>query len=69
MFSLTEENSQTKGESIEWQTPTINGKAFGLDTGKGANNNGDATFRKKQNFTTEAAAEAYLDGLAGISRT
>lgn len=64
-FSKDSENSQTKGESIEWQTPTITGRCVGL----AVDSSGDLAFRKYQMFTTEAAAAAYLDGLAGISRT
>lgn len=64
-FSKNNENTQTKGENIEWQTPTVTGKCAGIyiDT------SGEATFRKIQNFDTAAACEAWLDGLAGITRT
>ena len=48
-FSKNAENSQTKGESIEWQTPTVNGRCVGLSV----SSTGELTFRKKQNFTTE----------------
>lgn len=65
MFSKNTEPSQTKGESIEWQTTTINGKAAGLSITSG----GESTFRKIQNFTTEGAAAAWLDALCSISRT
>ena len=64
-FSQNAENAQTKGETIEWQTPTINGKCAGLDT----DSSGDYNFRKRQIFDSAAAAEAWLDGLAGITRT
>lgn len=63
-FSLNSENSQTKGESIEWQTPVVNGKFEGLDT----DGSGDFNYRKRQNFATEALAGAWLDSLAGIVR-
>lgn len=62
LFSKNAENSQTKGETIEWQTPTINGRCMGLIV----DNTGEATFRKVKNFTSEAAAETWLDGLANI---
>lgn len=62
VFSQENEESQTKGESIEWQTPTINGRAAAVDL----DGSGDMTFRVRKNFTTYAAAETYLDGLAGI---
>ena len=64
-FSKNSENSSTKGESIEWQTPTINGRLVGLDV----DGSGEITFRKIRNFTTESAATTWLDGLAGITRT
>ena len=63
LFSKNAENSQTKGESIEWQTPTLNGRCMGLNVDGG----NEPTFRKIRNFTTEAAAEEWLDGLAEIS--
>lgn len=62
LFSKNAENSQTKGETIEWQTPTVNGRCMGLSV----DSTGEATFRKIQNFTTEEAAETWLDGLAQI---
>ena len=63
MFSEDSEATQTKGESIEWQTPTVTGRVHALDVG------GDigVAFRKKANFTTEAAAKAWLKNLAGIT--
>lgn len=62
LFSKNAENSQTKGETIEWQTPTVNGRCMGLSV----DSTGEATFRKIQNFDTEEAAETWLDGLAQI---
>ena len=64
-FSKNSENAQTKGESIEWQTPTINGNCVGLDV----DGSGDVAFRKIQNFDSESTANAYLDNLAHITRT
>lgn len=63
LFSKNAENSQTKGETIEWQTPTVNGRCMGLSV----DSTGEATFRKIRNFDTESAAEDWLDGLAGIT--
>ena len=63
-FSRNNESSQTKGESIEWQTPTISGHCVGLNV----DNDDDRKYRKIRNFDTESAAAAYLDGLANISR-
>lgn len=64
-FSRNSESSQTKGESIEWQTPTISGHCVGLNV----DDDDDRKYRKIRNFDTESAAAAYLDGLANISRT
>ena len=64
-FSINNESSQTKGESIEWQTPTIDGKCVGLDV----DGSGEVTFREKRIFDTESAAATYLDSKANITRT
>lgn len=63
IFSEDSESSATKNESIEWQTPTVTGRVMGLNVG----GSGELTFRKKQLFDTEAAATAWLNGLAGIT--
>lgn len=64
-FGMSSENTQTKGENVEWQTPTINGRFVGLDV----DGTGIYKFRKRQDFTTAAAAAAWLDSQAGITRT
>lgn len=64
-FSMNAENSQTKGESIEWQTPTVQGRFEGIDI----DGSGDYGFRQRRSFATEAAAAAWLDELADITRT
>lgn len=61
-YQIESENSQTKGRSIEWNTPVANGDCLGLDI----DSSGEVTYRKVKNFTTYAAAETFLDGLAGI---
>lgn len=63
MFSQESENSQTKGETIEWQTPTLNGRAMGISL----TNPGGITFRKRASFDTEAAAKAWLKTQANIT--
>lgn len=62
-FTLGDEAATTRGENIEWKTPTVTGSITGtlLDA------TGTFKFRKMQIFSTEAAAKAYLDGIAGIS--
>ena len=63
MFSEEAETSATKGESIEWQTPTITGRCMGVSI----DSTGDLTFRKKRLFANEGDAVTWLNGLAGIS--
>lgn len=64
-FSINNETAQTKGEQIEWQTPTAVGDCAGIYI----DNSGDIYFRKRQIFTTEGAAAAWLDSQANITRT
>lgn len=63
VFGETSENAQTKGESIEWQTPTITGRAAGLML----NNVNYISFRKRALFTTFTAAQAWLRTQANIT--
>lgn len=64
LFGVESENSQTKGESIEWQTPTVTGKAAAhMITTVDPN---DPVFRMKKNFSTAAACIAWLDQQAGL---
>ena len=65
LFARNSENTQTRSESIDWQTPTINGRCVPL----AIDSSGENTFRKIQNFDTESAAATWLDGLANVSRT
>lgn len=61
-FGIQNEEAQTKGETIEWQTPTLNGLIFGVQN--------DATlvtkYREHATFTTLAEAVAWLDAKANI---
>jgi len=65
LFSIESENSQTKGETIEWNTPTANGRCKGLDV----DSSGKRKFRKRRLFDTESDAVAFLDELAQIPST
>ena len=65
MMTKSNETSQTKGESVEWQTATLTGKASGLNISASF----EKAFRKIQNFDSESTAAAWLDALASISRT
>jgi len=62
-YSLNSESARTKGENVEWQTPTMNGTAKGLYI----DSSGELTFRDKRNFDTFDAAKAWVNGLAGIT--
>lgn len=62
-FAEESENAQTKGENIEWQTPTVNGKIMGVVN----DSSGKTKYRRRANFTTEADAAAWLDAKANIS--
>ena len=63
VFGPTNENTTTKGQNIEWQTPTITGNAMAtVVDGTGKNR-----FRRKKTFTSAAEAEAWIDGIAGIT--
>lgn len=64
-FGETNENAQTKGQTIEWQTPTLTGRIMGVND----NANGKIRFRRRATFDTAAAAMAWLDAKAGITAT
>jgi hypothetical protein len=57
-YNEPSDESQTRGDSIEYLTPSIEGGIFALD-------NGD--WRYKEIFDTEAAALAWLKNKAGIT--
>lgn len=57
-FAEPEDTNATKGESVEFNTPTLTGTIF-LDE------NGD--WKKENTFDTEAEAKAYLEAKAGIT--
>lgn len=62
-FGETTENAQTKGQTIEWQTPTLTGRIMGVND----NAAGQIRFRRRATFETAAAAIAWLDDKAGIT--
>ena len=63
LFGFTNETSDTRQESINWQTPTLEGKAVALKVAADS----DVTFRKKANFTSDTECIAWLNELAGIT--
>ena len=54
-----DEETATRGESIEWQTPEVTGKIMGVYTDA----SGEAKFRRRKTFPTEAAAIAWLKAI------
>ncbi len=52
-FSAPEENAQTRGESIEWQTPEITGNVAGLDDNQNP-------WKVNLTFPTQEAAMQYI---------
>ena len=62
-FSTNNENTATKGETIEWQTPTATGNCKGLLV----DGSGNLTYRKKRNFSSYEDAVDYLKDLAAIT--
>lgn len=61
-FGETNENSQTKGQNIEWQTPTLTGRIMGVRN----DSTGKARYRRHVTFDTLSAALSWLNTKAGI---
>ncbi len=57
-FSEPEQEESTKGDSIEFKTPSIEGTVTKLE---------DGTWSKSKTFTSKEEAVAYLDGLMGTN--
>lgn len=64
-FTEPSEETNTKGETIEWGTPTLNAQAMGVRI----DSTGAIKYSKRKTFTTAADCVAWLDGLAGITGT
>lgn len=62
IFGPTSENTQTKGQSIEWQTPTVTGNIMATEVDA----SGDIVFRRKALFNSYEAAKSWLNTRAGI---
>ena len=62
-FSYNAEATRTKGENVEWQTPTVVGRGQGVYL----DNTGKIAWRDRKTFDNEAGAIAWLDGKAGIT--
>lgn len=62
-FSKEGDSTQTKGESVEFQTESVSGAGVGVVTSSG----GATIYYSHSRVNTEALAIAYLKGKAGIS--
>ncbi len=58
-WGVPSEEAKTKGETIEWQTPAVEGNIMTLD-------NENESWRAWKDFASEADAVAWLDELANI---
>lgn len=65
LLAIAQEQAQTKGQTISWQTPTLEGQIMGVVI----NADGKTDYRTHATFTTQAAAVAWLNGKAGIGDT
>ena len=59
------EQAQTKGQNLEWSTPTLILRAMGAYI----DNSDKLKFRDRQSFDTYADAKAFIDDYASISST
>ena len=59
LFAEGAKDYTTKGDSIEFKTPSLEGAVAALDDGQ---------WKKDKVFTTEAAAQAWIEETLGISR-
>lgn len=64
-LAMAEDNATTKANSIEWQTPALEGPIMGVVI----DNTGKARYRAYEAFSTYAAAKAWVDGKAGVGQT
>lgn len=64
-FSENSISDQTKGQQLEFNTPTIEGEIMGVRI----DDSGKTYFYKKKPFDTENAALDWLKGLANITET
>lgn len=62
-FAQLEDNSKTKGDAIEWQTPTLEGAMMGAFVDE----SGDPDFVYEQSFATQAEAITWVNNWAGVN--
>lgn len=69
-YSEPTENAETKGESVNFQTPTIEGTAYPVElkgTGDGDDEGVRMVLGEKVIFTKESDARKWLEKMAGIT--
>ena len=62
IFGLGTESAKTKGQGIEWQTPTLEGSIMGVKNNPAL----QVRFRERRTFAKESEARAWIDKKAGI---
>ena len=62
-FSIQNEETRTKEKNIEWRTPTLSGKGFGVQLTSG----GAMVFAVHESFSSLSSAETWLKAKAGIT--
>ena len=62
-FSVSNEETRTKEQNIEWRVPTLEGTGSGVSL----DSTGVLTFAEHKTFATLAQAKAYINGKAGIT--
>ena len=62
-FSIQNEETRTKEKNIEWRTPTLSGKGFGVQLAAG----GAMVFAVHESFSSLSAAETWLKAKASIT--
>lgn len=62
-FGENNENANTKGQQIEWQTPTISGRIMGVRPDSSLK----AKYRVRKAFETLADAMAWIDAKANVT--
>lgn len=62
IFGIGTESAKTKGQNIEWQTPTLEGSIMGVKNNAAL----QTRFRERRTFTKESEARAWLNKKVGI---
>ena len=62
-LSRNGDETETKGDSIDWKTPSLTGQGMGVNN----SSDGKIHFWSRKSFQTPAEAETWLDTQAGIT--